>query len=125
MLPMLPFAVTAITLALVFYTVGVWSEKLQGSLRAWHLAMFWAGFVFDTAGTTLMGRLARDVFTLSFHSVTGAAAILLMAAHAVWATAVLVRGSAAQRRGFHRFSIVVWLIWLVPYLSGMVMGMMH
>lgn len=24
---------------------------------------------------------------------------------------------------FHRFSIVVWAIWLVPYFSGVIMGM--
>lgn len=122
---MLIFAVTAITLALIFYTVGVWSEKVQGSLRVWHLVMFWIGFCFDTTGTTLMARLAKDVFTLNFHSVTGITAILLMAAHAVWATAVLTRGSETQKRSFHRFSIVVWFIWLIPYISGMVMGMLH
>ena len=122
---MLVYAVTTISLALVFYTIGVWSEKIQGSLKKWHLAMFWAGFIFDTTGTTLMGRLAGDILTVNFHSVTGLAAILLMAVHAIWATAVLLKGGESQKRSFHRFSILVLSIWLIPYISGMVVGMMH
>jgi hypothetical protein len=28
-----------ITLALVFYTIGVWSERIAGRLKWWHLCM--------------------------------------------------------------------------------------
>lgn len=119
---LLPFAIIFITLALVFYTLGVFGEKLSGSLKKWHFVIFWLGFACDTTGTTLMGRLAGDVLTVSFHSITGLAAIILMAIHAIWATIVLLRGSAESKRKFHRFSIFVWLIWLIPYLSGMIYG---
>jgi len=34
-----------------------------------------------------------------------------------------VKGSENARTGFHRFSMIVWLIWLVPYFGGMYMGM--
>ena len=119
---MLPYAIVAISLALVFYSIGVWSEKLQGSLKLWHLCMFWVGFVFDTTGTTLMGKIANDGFTLNFHGITGLIAILLMLVHAVWATVVLVKNDSKQRISFHKFSIAVWFVWLVPYLSGMIFG---
>lgn len=119
---LLRFAIVFITLALVFYTTGVWGEKLSGSLKNWHLIIFWLGLVCDTTGTTLMSRLAGDVLTISFHSITGLAAIVLMAVHAVWATAVLLRGSPKSKQNFHRFSIFVWLIWLIPYVSGMAFG---
>ena len=26
-------------------------------------------------------------------------------------------------RNFHKFSVAVWVIWLIPYLSGAVFGM--
>lgn len=29
-----------ITLALVFYTIGVWSERIAGRLKGWHLIFF-------------------------------------------------------------------------------------
>jgi uncharacterized repeat protein (TIGR03987 family) len=110
-------------LALFFYSVGVWSEKVQRVLKGWHLAMFWAGLAFDTTGTTLMGRIAEGGFVLNFHGVTGLLAILLMVFHAFWATGVLMRGSAKSKRNFHKFSIPVWGIWLVPFFSGMVFAM--
>lgn len=122
---MLAAAITAITLALVFYSIGVWSEKLQGVLKKWHIAVFWLGFVCDTTGTTLMGRIAQGGFQLNFHGLTGLAAIILMLVHAVWATFVITKGSEESRRGFHKFSIFVWLVWLIPYISGMIVGMAH
>ena len=122
---MLTFAIISITFALVFYSIGVWSERVQRVLKGWHLVMFWSGFVFDTTGTTLMSRLARDVFALSFHSVTGLIAIVLMLIHAVWATRVLMRNNWSEKESFHRFSIVVWIIWLIPYISGAIYGMSH
>lgn len=119
---LLVFAIIFITLALVFYTTGVFGEKVFGSLKKWHVVIFWIGFVCDTTGTTLMSKIAAGGLTISFHSITGLAAILLMAVHAVWATVVLLRGSEKSRRNFHKFSIFVWLIWLIPYLSGMIFG---
>lgn len=96
---------------------------MAGSLKAWHLILFWVGFVCDTTGTTLMGKLANDVFSVGFHSVTGLAAILLMAVHAVWATVTLLKNDEPGKQRFHKFSILVWCIWLIPYLSGMFYGM--
>lgn len=123
---MLPLAILFITLALAFYTVGVWAEKMRRTLLKWHVAVFWLGFVCDTVGTTLMSRMAGDAVWpsgLNFHAVTGALAILLMLFHAIWATAVIVRGQDKAKASFHKFSVAVWCIWLVPYISGMIMGM--
>ncbi|WP_312441656.1 HsmA family protein [Lacrimispora sp.] len=120
---MLIYAMVSITLALVFYTIGVWSERIQGQLKKWHLAIFWLGLIFDSIGTTLMGKIAANGFQLNFHGVTGLLAILLMVFHAVWATIVVVRDNKEARANFHKFSIVVWIIWLIPYLSGAVLGM--
>jgi len=57
--------------------------------------------------------------TFDIHGVTGLLAIILMLVHAVWATVVLVRKDEGWIKRFHRFSIVVWVVWLVPYLSPM------
>ncbi len=122
---MLISAIITISLALVFYSIGVWSEKLQGSLRLWHLVLFWIGFVFDTTGTTLMSKIVGDGFILNFHGISGALAILLMLIHAVWATTVLVKKDAQKLRNFHKLSIFVWVIWLIPFLSGMIFGVMR
>ena len=56
------------------------------------------------------------------HAITGALAIVLMLFHAVWATFVLLRGDEKSREGFHKLSVGVWLIWLVPYCVGLLVG---
>ena len=110
-------ATILISLALVFYSIGVWSERRTGRLKGWHLVFFWSGLAFDSTGTGIMlhmaGRLGTDV-----HSVTGVLAILFMLIHAIWATVVLVGRNEYAIRNFHRFSVLVWAIWLIPYLTG-------
>jgi uncharacterized repeat protein (TIGR03987 family) len=120
---MLIYAIISITSALVFYTIGVWSEKLQKELKTWHLIMFWTGLAFDTLGTTLMSELAEGGFKFNFHGITGLIAIILMLCHAIWATVVSVKNNTKAKINFHRFSIIVWLIWLIPYVSGAFFGM--
>jgi uncharacterized repeat protein (TIGR03987 family) len=107
-----------ITLALVFYSIGVWSERLQGRLKTWHLAFFWLGLVFDTWGTGLMLDMAGEL-TFDLHGISGGIAILLMLVHAAWASVVLLRRDQRAILNFHRFSLFVWLVWLIPYFSPM------
>lgn len=120
---MLIYAIISINLALLFYTIGVWSEKKQGELKTWHTIIFWIGLIFDTLGTTLMRKIANSPFKLNFHGITGALAILLMMFHALWATVVLYKNSSELKIKFHRFSIFVWFIWLIPFISGIIFGM--
>lgn len=109
-------------IALVCYTIGVWGERVSGRLRPWHAVFFWLGLIADTTGTEMMRRIAGG-FHLTLHGATGVVALLLMCAHAIWATVVLVRRDERAIITFHRISVVVWAIWLVPFLSGMVAGM--
>jgi uncharacterized repeat protein (TIGR03987 family) len=122
MVNLLPFAIAFITGALVFYSIGVWGEKLVGRLRPWQLIFFWLGFVCDTTGTTLMTKLA-GAFEFNIHGITGLIAILLMIIHATWATITLVKKNESAIKNFHRFSLAVWVIWLIPYLIGMIQAM--
>lgn len=122
---MLIFAIISISCALAFYTAGVFGCKIAGVLKPWHLVMFWAGLVCDATGTALMSIGADEALSVNFHSITGAAAIVLMAVNAVWATITYRTGNEAQKRGFHKVSIIVWVIWLIPYFSGMVYAMIR
>ena len=114
---------TIMSLAFVFYTTGVWSERFQRDLHGWHVVLFWFGLACDGYATTLMHALtAAGEQAGAVHTVTGVAAFGLMAAHALWATWVLFRGSPQSRRGFHRYSVAVWVVWLIPYFGGMAAG---
>ena len=107
-----------ITAALVFYSVGVWSERIQGRLKPWHLAFFVLGLICDTWGTGLMLDFAGGL-TFDIHGLSGLIAIVLMFIHAAWAAVVLIRKNEQAILNFHKFSVIVWLIWLIPYFSPM------
>ena len=114
-----------ISLALIFYSLGVWSERISKYLKPWHVVSFWIGFAFDVSGTLAMHKIAEGPFNIfDTHTLTGQIALWLMFAHAIWATWVIKKGSEDLRIGFHKFSLFVWLIWLIPYIGGMYIGMM-
>ncbi|WP_179872115.1 HsmA family protein [Microcella indica] len=119
-------AIILITLALVLYSVGVWAERAQKVLKPWHAVFFGLGLAADASGTYLMSLIAESnreagvepgILT-QIMAVSGVIALVLMAVHFVWAIVVLVRDREAEKHRFHRFSVVVWAIWLVPYLTG-------
>ncbi|MCJ7717412.1 MAG: TIGR03987 family protein [Anaerolineales bacterium] len=111
-----------ITAALILYSIGVWSERIQGRLKPWHLAFFVLGLICDTLGTGMMfeyvGGMAFDV-----HGISGLIAIILMLVHAIWAYIVLRRKDEKAITNFHKFSVLVWVIWLIPYFSPMVFSL--
>lgn len=121
-------AIVLITAALVLYSTGVWSERHSGRLRWRHAALFGAGLMLDASGTALMTAIAGDSSRNSaggaaailndVMSWTGAAALALMAVHLAWAVVVLIRNRESERLAFHRFSLAVWAVWLIPYLTG-------
>jgi uncharacterized repeat protein (TIGR03987 family) len=122
-------AIFAITLALIFYTIGVWAERRCITLKLWHVIAFWAGLLFDTIGTITMTVIANSIIDTvnsvvsSIHGISGGLAIMLMIIHALWASIVLYKNDQKRKQTFHRFSILVWSIWLIPYAAGMLMGM--
>lgn len=121
-----------ITLALVFYTIGVWSERIQGKLKWWQVGAFALGFAADTSGTLLMSAIARSdgpsglegsPILAQLMAVSGVVALVLMGLHLAWAVVVMIRNKPAERKSFHKFSLVVWTIWLVPYFTGAIAAM--
>ncbi len=113
-----PLASAFITSALVLYSVGVWGERLVGRLKWWNLVFFVLGLICDTVGTGMMfdfvGGMSFDV-----HGISGVIAILLMFIHAAWALIVLLKKDEAAIKNFHKFSVFVWAVWLIPYFSPM------
>ncbi len=117
-------SIISMILALTCYSIGVWSEKFAGRLKNWHMIFFWIGFIFDTTGTTLMTEMAGK-WELNIHGITGVLAIVLMLSHAIWASVVLLRKQESAIKNFHKFSIFVWTLWLIPFVTGMVQAMIR
>lgn len=90
MSPLVIISFTLITAALLFYSLGVWAERLARYLKPWHVVSFWIGFTFDVSGTWAMHLIAKGPFNLSEpHTLTGQIALWLMLLHAIWATYVV------------------------------------
>lgn len=118
------------TIALAFYSTGIWAEFIARRLKPWHAVTFLLGVITDTIGTGFMVKHVGGVL-LNVHTAIGALGLALMIAHLAWAVAVLLRarsmpGSPAAERAlqtFHKYSVTVWFIWMVAYLSGAWLGM--
>ena len=122
---MVIFAAAVISLALVFYTIGVFAERRSGTLKPKHLALFWTGFVFDTTGTTIMTLVANTNTGAEsqLHAITGGLALSLMLFHAVWATVVVIRGNDRSRANFHFLCSCVLLYRLRLNTVGVLIGL--
>lgn len=118
-------AIVTITLALVFYTIGVFSERKSQTLKLSHILLFACGLIFDATGTSIMSGIAKTEASsgLSLHQLTGGAALILMLGHLLWALWVYFKGSQQAKEQFHKFSVLVWLFWLIPYIAGVFIGM--
>ncbi|AHF09923.1 MULTISPECIES: HsmA family protein [Dehalobacter] len=111
-----------ISLALLIYSIGVWSEHFQRRLKWWHVITFYCGLICDTIGTGAMGLMVGGLLQFTFHGLTGLAAIIIMFFHAIWATVVLMKNNEQMIGKFHKFSILVWVIWLIPMITGAIFG---
>lgn len=119
------FAIIAMTTALISYSIGVWGEKRAGTIKSFHLGAFWFGLLCDTTGTEMMRRIAAEGSMgggFNLHAALGALALVLMAIHAIWATVTYLRQNPAQLQTFHRFSLAVWGLWLIPFVSGLILA---
>jgi len=131
------YAVICIGAAFILYTIGVWSEKVQGELKRWHVIIFWFGVLNDSMGTLIMedsvrkaasvvntNQMNNAAFHMNFHSITGMLALTLMLFHVGWATAVLIKNNTRMVNKFHQFSLFVWSIWLIPFITGAIAHML-
>lgn len=121
---LLIFASSAMVVALIFYSIGVFGEKLSGTIQFKHLMFFVVGLVFDTIGTTLMNRIATQDggSTFGLHQITGGAALVLMAFHLLWAVWVYNKGDEKAKHQFHKFSLGVWTLWVISFVLGILLG---
>lgn len=119
---LLIYAVILFTVALVFYTWGVWAEFRVRRLRPRHAKLFFAGVCADTLGTVLT-YIAIGGLVFTPHSITGFICLALMVFHLIWALLVLRRRKEHALTHFHKFSIFVWSVWMLSYVSGFISGM--
>ncbi len=119
--PLLFTAVILFTIAMIFYTWGVWAEKHASRLKPWHVKMFACGVGVDTLATVLTFIVVGGIVWTP-HAIMGFISLALMAIHFLWALRVIRRGDERALTNFHKLSLIVWVIWMFSYLSGFASG---
>lgn len=122
MSPLLLFSVIVTVLALGFYTSAVWWVWGKRTIHRGHLAFYWLGFACDLAGTIGMSLIAGR-FEWNAHGITGALALGLMAINAVWVTILHRTPDKDKFNAYRKISLAIWGVWLVSFLTGMMLSM--
>ena len=118
---MLKMAIVLLTLAFLCYSTGVTLEVITGLLKPWYVKLFWLGFLFEASGATLMFTLGRGEF-YPIHMIIGGVALTLIVTHNILASLIVRMGVESLLKGFPRFSFLVYIIWLIAFITGMIIG---
>ncbi len=120
--PLVLVSIISMLLALILYSVGIWTVFLRKRIVAENLYEFVSGLFLDTTGTICMVFLAGEL-SENLHSLTGFMALGLMAINVIWAGVVLYQKRDSWFKVYRKFSLIIWIIWLIPFFSGMFLGM--
>ena len=110
-----------VTSTILLYHRRVMGETIKG-VEPLTFNCLLSRFTFDLIETTAM-RSVSSGFTFDIHGITGFIALVLMLIHVLWATWVLVKGTEQQKTNFHKYRLMVWLFWLIPFFIGMIINM--
>jgi uncharacterized repeat protein (TIGR03987 family) len=122
MSPILIVSVSTMFMALILYTIGVWTVRFSKQLKLSHLIEFWIGFIADIIGTVCMTLLAGGI-KLNLHGLAGFLGLALMLVNNIRVTQLWKDKQEKSFAGFRNFSLIVWIIWLIPFLSGAILNM--
>lgn len=116
-------SVVSITAALVFYTVAVWMNFFAKELRPLHVGLFVCGMITDVAATSMMAASIEGRVTWDLHTISGYTALVLMLLVTSAGLFATFRKHAWLLGNFHRISIPVWCVWMVSWITGVVLGL--
>lgn len=109
------------TLALILYSIAIWSDRLSKKLKRWHIFVFFLGVLADGLGVWMTIKFMGGAIVFTPHAIFGFTALILMTLHFLWVLFVFVRAKP-RAQSFYQFSLLAWSIWIVSYLSGFVTG---
>lgn len=104
-------------LALVLYTIVIWSHRFSRKLYHWMVILFGIGLLADVSGTIFLCVVASTRWAWTLHTVSGLVSLLIMAAHFVWAL-MAIRLAGKSESYFNRFSLYAWSLWLIAFITG-------
>lgn len=122
------FALGAMILSLVFYTLGVIGERKSKSINKVNIILFWLGFICISIGIYFISGIVQssiestDIATSMLQSLVSMISVFIMLFHCVWGSWALIRNNESQQKIFHKYSLIIWIVWLVPYLISIMLA---
>ena len=121
--PLILWGAILFTLALIFYSISIWSNFFIKHLKPWHVVLFALGVITDALGTLFM-YLNVGVLIFTPHSISGFLGLFLMIFHFLWAYFNL-KNNTPKHALFHKLSLIIWAFWMISYISGVYLGLQH
>jgi len=123
MSPILITATIIVNLALISYTVGIFSEQRNRRISRFSLNFLKIGVVLDVAATACMiAGSSRGPFT--FHGMLGFSSLTAMVIETSLAWRHRKRsGDGEVPRGLHLCSRVAYIWWVLAYFTGAYLAM--
>lgn len=107
---------------LIFYSLGVLGQNRDKCIKPMHVIYFWLSVVAAVTGIVyLNGHFGEG--TISWYMLMAGVGVIWLIGHTIWATAILILRSDQAFYRFQEFSVLIWLVWLVPYFTGLLSGL--
>ncbi|MEK9201614.1 MAG: hypothetical protein AAB944_01450 [Patescibacteria group bacterium] len=82
--------------------------------------VFGVGLAADISGTIFLCVMATTELTLNIHTISGFFSLLIMAIHFMWALLAVMIGGRFEEY-FRCYAIPAWCIWMVAFVSGIIL----
>jgi len=114
-------AVTVVTLALIFYSIGFFSAVKKQQISCITPIFYWLGVACDIVSTFFMFSLAHKTNNVSsFHGVIGCIVLILMIGCAVYATIAHRKNIAEITLAFRQHSTIIYILWIIVFITATV-----
>lgn len=119
MKPILMIGSTIVTLALIFYSIGIITEQRKKVVSNTVLIFLSFGLIFDITATTLM-IFGSSNSPFTFHGFIGYTGLLAMIIETVLIYRFRAKkGATSQvKRPLHLYSRFAYLLWVAVYITG-------
>ena len=116
-------AVVVVTMALVFYSIGVITEQRKHAVTRFVLFFLTGGVLLDITSTTLM-IISSGNIPITVHGFIGYTALLVMLIDGILIWRQRRRnGSGPVPHGLHLYTRIAYAWWVIAYIAGAIISM--
>lgn len=108
-----------VTLALIFYSIGVITERKQKAINKPVLLFLSLGLLFDITATSFM-IIGSTNSPFTFHGFIGYTGLLAMIIETSLAFRFNLKNGSTQTvsKGLHAYTLFAYILWVAVYVTG-------